>query len=269
MLCCVWCVLLMCSFIFYQRKLRNLTSDSTESCRQVLQHRCLTAEMFWVLWLCRLAKSAPKNGSWGGAAAEDVAKICTTLWRDSDLEAKITKTPWARSTFGSWTLQYTLLYYIILYSTLLYLTLPFYTILCFTMLYYTILYFTILYFTIRYYTWLYFTILYFTLLYFTLLYDTILYSTLLYFTLLYFTLLYYTILYFTILYYSLPYYILFFCTIRYHTKPYCTILYHTILYSTILYYICFLWSDGGSFGAATLGLPGIDHGHWMPHRCGW
>ena len=33
-------------------------------------------------------------------AAQDVDKICTTLWRESDLAVKIVKAPW--STFGSW-----------------------------------------------------------------------------------------------------------------------------------------------------------------------
>ena len=32
--------------ILHQRKFTNLTSDYTENCRQVLKHRCLTAEMF-------------------------------------------------------------------------------------------------------------------------------------------------------------------------------------------------------------------------------
>ena len=45
-----------------------------------------------VLWLRRLAKSGSKSGSCGGSAAQDVPKICTTLWRQSDLEAKIVKT---------------------------------------------------------------------------------------------------------------------------------------------------------------------------------
>ena len=52
-----------------------------------------------VLWLRRLGKSAPKNGSCGGPTAEDVAKICTTLWRESDLEVKIVKNGHARSAF--------------------------------------------------------------------------------------------------------------------------------------------------------------------------
>ena len=44
-----------------------------------------------VLWLCWLAKSASKNGSCGGSAAQDVDKICATLWRESDTEVKIVK----------------------------------------------------------------------------------------------------------------------------------------------------------------------------------
>ena len=42
-----------------------------------------------VFWLRRLGKSAPKDGSCGGSAAEDVAKLCTTLWRESISEVKI------------------------------------------------------------------------------------------------------------------------------------------------------------------------------------
>ena len=53
-----------------------------------------------VLSLGRLAKSAPKNGSCGGSAAQDVDKICTTLWCESDLEVKIVKNWQARSTLG-------------------------------------------------------------------------------------------------------------------------------------------------------------------------
>ena len=50
-----------------------------------------------VFWLRRLGKSAPKNErvQCGGSAAQDVAKICTTLWRESDLEVKIVKN-WQR-----------------------------------------------------------------------------------------------------------------------------------------------------------------------------
>ena len=33
--------------IYGQRKFGNLTSVYTESCRQALKHRCLTAEMFY------------------------------------------------------------------------------------------------------------------------------------------------------------------------------------------------------------------------------
>ena len=54
-----------------------------------------------VSWLRRFAKVAPKNGSCGGSAAQDVAKICTTPARESDLEVKIVKNWQARSTFGS------------------------------------------------------------------------------------------------------------------------------------------------------------------------
>ena len=52
-----------------------------------------------VLWLRRLGKSAPKTGGCGGSAAQDVAKICTTLWRESDSEVKIVKNWRCRGTF--------------------------------------------------------------------------------------------------------------------------------------------------------------------------
>ena len=55
-----------------------------------------------VLSLRRLAKVGPKNGSCAGSAAQDVDKICTMPARESDLEVKIVKAPWVRSTFGSW-----------------------------------------------------------------------------------------------------------------------------------------------------------------------
>ena len=42
-----------------------------------------------VSWPRGLAKSAPKNGSCGGSAAQDVNKICTTPAHESDLEVKI------------------------------------------------------------------------------------------------------------------------------------------------------------------------------------
>ena len=44
-----------------------------------------------VLWLCRLAKVGPKNGSCGGSAAQDIHKICTTPARQSDSDVKIVK----------------------------------------------------------------------------------------------------------------------------------------------------------------------------------
>ena len=34
------------------------------------------------LWLRKLEKLAPKRGWCGGSAVQDVAKICTTLWRE-------------------------------------------------------------------------------------------------------------------------------------------------------------------------------------------
>ena len=55
-----------------------------------------------VSWLRGLAKSAPKNGSCEGSAAQDVKnKICTTPVRESDLDIEIVKTPWAWSTCAS------------------------------------------------------------------------------------------------------------------------------------------------------------------------
>ena len=44
-----------------------------------------------VLWVRWLGKSAPKNGSCGGSAAKDVAKIRTTPAHESDLEVQIVK----------------------------------------------------------------------------------------------------------------------------------------------------------------------------------
>ena len=54
-----------------------------------------------VSWLGSLGKSGSKNGSCGGSAAQDVAKICTTRAREHDLEVKIVKNWHVRSTFGS------------------------------------------------------------------------------------------------------------------------------------------------------------------------
>ena len=90
-------------------------------------------EMLCFSRLRRLAKSASKNGSCGGSAAQDgdkicimlwrendfcekkaprcmfgalleveLRKICATFWRESALEVKIVKNWQARSTFGSW-----------------------------------------------------------------------------------------------------------------------------------------------------------------------
>ena len=44
-----------------------------------------------VSWLRKFAKVGPKNGSCGGAAAQDADKICTTPARESDSEVKIVK----------------------------------------------------------------------------------------------------------------------------------------------------------------------------------
>ena len=52
-------------------------------------------------WLRGLGKVGPKSGSCGGSAAQDVDKICATPAHENDLEVKIVKTPWVRSTFGS------------------------------------------------------------------------------------------------------------------------------------------------------------------------
>ena len=126
---------------YHQRKFRNLTSDYTESCRQVLKHRCYTAQMRDMReTLCfhsfvaskarkvssekrggaedRLPKTstkfAPRCGEtmiWesksfktGGAGQlfeVELRKICTALWRESDLEVKTVKNWHARRTFGS------------------------------------------------------------------------------------------------------------------------------------------------------------------------
>ena len=51
------------------------------------------------LWLRRLAKSAFKNGSCRGSAAQDVDEMCTTLWREGDLEFNILKLGMLRALF--------------------------------------------------------------------------------------------------------------------------------------------------------------------------
>ena len=111
----------------YQRKFRNLTFDYTESCcwrsfnQQMWSRRCDTAEMcdmrIWRVGIARnvvffhsfvaslAVKSASKNRSCEGSAAQDVAKICTTPARESDLEVKIAKKWRRQSTFGSWSPQ--------------------------------------------------------------------------------------------------------------------------------------------------------------------
>ena len=66
---------------------------------------CATSCFSIVLWLRRLGKSAPKNGSCRGSAAQDVAKLCTTPARESNLEVKIVKNWQRRSTFASSSLQ--------------------------------------------------------------------------------------------------------------------------------------------------------------------
>ena len=43
-----------------------------------------------VLWLCWLAQLL-KTGGCRGSAGQDVAKICTTLWPESDSEVKSVK----------------------------------------------------------------------------------------------------------------------------------------------------------------------------------
>ena len=52
-----------------------------------------------VLWLRRLGKSAPKNGSCGGPATQDAAKICARPWRESGSEVKIVKSWRCRAIF--------------------------------------------------------------------------------------------------------------------------------------------------------------------------
>ena len=54
-----------------------------------------------VLSFRRLAKVGPKNGSCEGSGAQNVDKICITPARESDLEIKIVKNSYDRSTFGS------------------------------------------------------------------------------------------------------------------------------------------------------------------------
>ena len=63
----IFLIIFYCRQIVFsnQRKFRNLTSDYTESYRQVLQHQCLTAEMFYStdarherFWPVRIAGNA-------------------------------------------------------------------------------------------------------------------------------------------------------------------------------------------------------------------
>ena len=97
---------------YVRRKFRNLTSDCTESRRQVLQHRCLTAEIFYstdATWEILAGRNCPKccvfpyscgleasqsqlqKARWWcrGSTAQDVSENCTTLWHESDSEVKI------------------------------------------------------------------------------------------------------------------------------------------------------------------------------------
>ena len=85
--------------------------------------KCCFSKILWLRWL---GKSAPiRTGGCGGSAAENAAKfaprlraaaiwkskslktgkICTAPARDSDLELKIVKNWYVRSTFGSWRRQ--------------------------------------------------------------------------------------------------------------------------------------------------------------------
>ena len=54
----------------------------------------LRAKAIWKLKLL-------KTGRLGALLEVEFGKICTTPARESDLEVKIVKTPWVRSTFGS------------------------------------------------------------------------------------------------------------------------------------------------------------------------
>ena len=99
-------------YCIFKGSLEVLTSDYTDSCRQVLQRRCEKWEILAgrncakccfsiVSWLRRLAKAGPKNGSCEGSVAQDVNKICTAPAHESHLEVKIVKNWQARSSFGS------------------------------------------------------------------------------------------------------------------------------------------------------------------------
>ena len=52
---CLFQYLLHCILYIIKGSLEVLTSDYTESCRSLLQHRCLTAEMFWRVGIARNA----------------------------------------------------------------------------------------------------------------------------------------------------------------------------------------------------------------------
>ena len=58
----------------------------------------LSARMIW-------KSKALKTGRPGALLEVDLDKICTTPTRESDSEVTIVKTPWVRSTFGSWASQ--------------------------------------------------------------------------------------------------------------------------------------------------------------------
>ena len=108
----------------YQMTFRNLTSDYTESCRwrsvnqEMWSRRCDTAETcemrrFWRVGIARNVvffhsfmalpseSQLLKTGGCGGSAAQDVAKICTTLWREGGSEFKIVWNWHDRGTFWS------------------------------------------------------------------------------------------------------------------------------------------------------------------------
>ena len=110
------CIIALVTTNYNQGKFRNLTSDYIESCRprsvkqEMSSRRCETAEVwemrrFWRVGIAqnpaffhffhnfvappaRKVTAVPKNGRVQGPAAEDAAKICTALWRGSDLEVK-------------------------------------------------------------------------------------------------------------------------------------------------------------------------------------
>ena len=104
-----------------KRKLRRI---GCPRCRQNLHHACARerfrsqnrkklacSEHFGKLSSTKFAprlrartiwkSKSLKTGGVGALLEVELPKICTTPARESDLEVKIVKTPWVRSTFGS------------------------------------------------------------------------------------------------------------------------------------------------------------------------